>query len=146
MRIEDTKTNANTYYYYTHNPGSATVRVHVLGDVRLPGVYEISESTDLGQLIALSGGPQINANSRNTKQDISLRVYRPGANGQQIIFEESFEHSLANPQVYPILRDGDVFVMDVTQRQRFGWRDATSIVSTLGVLALAIDRLTRASR
>jgi len=88
----------------------------------------------------------MNAHPRNTKQDISLRVYRPAANGQQIIFDETFEHSLANTQSYPILRDGDVFVMDVTHRQPFSWRDATTIVSSLGVLALAIERLTRASR
>lgn len=145
-RVEDTKTNANTYYYYYPNPGSATVRVHVLGAVRLPGMYEITESTDLGQLIALSGGPPMSAHPSNTRVDVALRVYRPGPDGQQIIFDDIFENTLANPAGYPVLLDGDVVVMDVTQRQRFSWRDATSLVGTIAVLALAAERVSRLSR
>lgn len=145
MRVEETRTNANTYYYML-NPGSATIRVHVLGAVRLPGVYEISESTDLGQVIALSGGPVVNQQPRNTRTDISLRVYRPGPGGQQIIFNDAFESTLANPGIYPVMQEGDVIVMDVTQRTRFGWREAASIVSTIAVMALAAERVSRITR
>ncbi len=142
-RVEETKTNADNYYYYYVNPGTATVRVHMLGAVRQPGLYEISEDTDLGQLVALSGGPPMTVHPKGSRLDVSVRVYRRSGDGESVIFEHSLDRTLANPGGYPTLVDGDVIVMDVTQLQRIGWRDTTRIISAAGIIALAVERLVR---
>ncbi len=143
-RVEETKTNAGNYYYYYVNPGTATIRVQMLGAVRLPGLYEVSEDTDLGQLVALSGGPPMGVHPTGSELKVAMRVYRRTPSGEATIFEQSLDRTLSNPNAYPVLMDGDVIVMDVTQHQRFGWRDATRVISAVGVIALAVERFIRA--
>lgn len=145
-RVEETKTNTDTYFYFYINPGMPTIRVQMLGAVRAPGLYEVGEETDLGQLVALAGGPIVTARARRSRLEIGLKVFRPTPVGQEIIFDNQFEFPAANATTYPPLMDGDVVMMDVVQRQRISWRDVTSIVSTIGILALSYERLSRASR
>ncbi|MCH8960503.1 MAG: SLBB domain-containing protein, partial [Bacteroidetes bacterium] len=44
-------------YHVFAKPGEATVQIQVLGNVKFPGIYEVGVGTDLGQLLALTGGP-----------------------------------------------------------------------------------------
>lgn len=142
-RVEDTKTNTGTYFYYYLTPGTPTIRVQVLGSFRTPGLYEIEDGTDLSRLVALAGGPAPASQIKDTRIDYSLSVVRPTSGGQQIVYEDSFERYVANTRAHPQLLDGDVLVMEMTQRQRFSWRDIASVVSTVGVLALAFERLSK---
>ena len=137
-QVESALTNASSFYYV--RAGTASVRVQVLGAVRAPGLYEVSEGTALGPVLALAGGPTLGTTSSDTRTDVTLRLHRPGPGGSELVFEGPFEASVAQGGL-PALRDGDVLVTEVRSRRTFGWRDAVQIVGALGVLALAIDRL-----
>lgn len=142
---EETKTNVNNYYYYYVNPGTPTIRVHVLGAVRLPGLYEISSDTDLGEIIALSGGPPIAPHASNSRTDVTIQIYRSTTGERSKVYDEQFTHSLTGFEGHPQLMDGDVVMMDVTHRQLFSWRDVTRVISSVAVVILAAERLSRVS-
>lgn len=141
-RVEEMRTNAGTYYFYTR-PATPTIQVYVMGTVRAPGVYEISDGTTLGELMALAGGPPSNVRPSYTKVTALLRLYRPRGGSQDVIFEKTLEEAFADPSSHPVLAHGDVVTIDVTQREMFNWRDVTRVVSTVGIVTLAIERLFR---
>lgn len=139
-RVEETTSNIPSYFYYVL-PGAPTVQVDVLGTVRAPGLYELTEGTDVGQLLALSGGPVLMVRQRASSREVTIKLFRPAANGGAPIYEAVFEQAVGDPETSPVLRDGDVLTVEVTERARFTWRDISSIVGTIGVLALALERL-----
>lgn len=132
-------TNAGAAYYYVR-PGTASVRVQVLGAVRSPGLYEVSEGTALGQVLALAGGPALGTTPAETRTDVSVRLYRPGPGGQEVAFDGPLERAIDGATAPP-LRDGDVLLTEVWSRRAFGWREIVQVVSTVSVLALAVERL-----
>jgi hypothetical protein len=140
-RVEDTRTNAGTYHYFVP-PGAATVRVEVLGAVRQTGLYEVGEGTDLGRLYALTGGILRLPDREGVEADAVLRLYRPDGSGRRLVHVDSLEYGTVRPP-YPALADGDVVAVEVVTRRRFGWRDALQVVSAVGVVVLAVERLTR---
>lgn len=141
-RVDQTSSNADTYFYFTQ-PGAATMQIQVLGTVRTPGLYEVSEGTTMGQLLALSGGPPLSPRSRHTQVEATVRLYRPNPAGSALLYEGALEQGISDPNRYPTLQDNDVITVEVTQHQPFDWRDASRIVSTVAVLALAIERFSR---
>lgn len=135
-QIESASTNASAFYYI--RPETASVQVQVLGAAHKPGLYEVSEGTDLGALLALAGGPALGTTSAGTRTEALVRLYRPGAAGPELLYEGPFEPNVMPPAV----RDGDVLVVEVISHRRFSWRDVIQVVSAVGVIALAVDRLT----
>ncbi|MEX2400202.1 MAG: hypothetical protein WD423_05480 [Rhodothermales bacterium] len=140
-RVQETTTNTRTYFFYQLTPGAPTIHVEVLGSFQTPGLYEIEDGTGLSRLVALAGGPATASQLKETHTRYSLKVLRATPAGQLVVYEDSFERYLANVPAHPALLDGDIVLMEMTQRQRFGWRDVTSVVSMVGVLALAFGRL-----
>ena len=132
-------------YHVFAKPGEATVQVQVLGNVRFPGIYEVGVGTDLGQLLALTGGPvQVFTEGRVVRRtEITLRLFHGEEGRRDLVYEASLETMLANPGSYPVLQDGDVFSIETLtiERTRFGWRDGLSIVVTLATVGLLIDRI-----
>ena len=140
-RVDDTRTNAGTYHFFVA-PGVATVRIEVLGAVRQTGLYEVAEGTDLGRLFALTGGTATGRDSEEVDSDTILRLYRPNESGRELVHVDSLEYGTVRPP-YPVLQDGDVVAVEIATRRRFGWRDALQVVSAVGVVVLAVERLTR---
>ena len=141
-RVENLNTNANTYYFFVR-PATATIQVYVLGSVRAPGIYEVSEGTTLGSLVALSGGPLSQSRLESREVKSTLRVFRTQGGTRTLIFEKPVENAFDEGNAVPTLLHGDIVVVEVIERQRFTWRDITQLVTTAGVMALAIERLTR---
>lgn len=141
-RVEDTKSNVDAYFYHVQ-PGAATVQVYVLGTVQAPGFYEVSDGTHLGQLLALSGGPTLNARRESSDRKVTIKLYRPAGYGERPLFEALLDEAVTRPSTYPVLRDGDVLVVEIVEKERFNWRDAFSIIGGVSALALAVERIVR---
>lgn len=139
-RIDETISNITSYYYYTQ-PGIATVQVYVMGTVREPGLYEISDGTDLGQLLALAGGPVLNARFAQDKQEAIIRLFRPASFSADPIYETELNRAITRQEVYPVLREGDVLTVEIIQHRRFGWRDSVSILGSLASVAIIVERI-----
>ncbi len=141
-RYEQTESNISSYYHFVQ-PGTRTVQVEVIGSVKLPGLYELSEGTDLGQLVALAGGPELGTGQSTNKRTISVFLYRPQSFGSRPLYEENLTGFIADSGSYPEMRDGDVLLMEVVEQVKFGWRDMLSILGAVGSIAFAYDTLTR---
>ena len=141
----DNLINTGTAYYAFAQPGEATVQVIVLGSVAAPGVYEIGISVDLGQLLALSGGPPLieTTGTTRTTSETTVRLFRKSTGRRDLVYEAPLELLLTEPDLYPSLQDGDVFTVEVVTKIKtpFGWRDALSIITTGLAVAILIERL-----
>jgi len=135
------RTDGTSYHVFAR-PGQNTVQVLVLGDVSSPGVYEVGEGTDLARLLALSGGPGGRQRS-GTRQETTIRLYRPQENRRELLYEANLERMVAEPGPYPALQRGDVLQVKTVERERFSWRDGLRIFTALGTLAIAVERLSR---
>ncbi|MBD3391123.1 MAG: hypothetical protein GF410_03810 [Chitinivibrionales bacterium] len=139
-RVEETKSNSDAYYYHVQ-PGSRTVQVHVLGAARYPGLYELTEGTDLKQLLALCGGPDFERRYFIHRQKTTVRLYRPGGSDKKLVYEARMEQAVTDNETKNVLRDGDVLTIEVVERRRFDWRDILTIVNvvnTIVLIALAV--------
>lgn len=134
---ELTESNAPGYYRH-HIPGEATIQVQVEGAVVSPGLYEISDETDLRQLLALTGGPRVDVRDRQSDRRVELRLIRPGTG---MIYGALLADAAANPQVIPTLRHDDALLVDVVDRRRFGWQDAATVIGAAGTVAFLFQVL-----
>lgn len=142
-RVEETNTNIDTYHFYVQ-PGAATVQVQVLGTVQSPGLYELSEGTDLGTLLALTGGPSLNPREPSQRRTVTIRLYRAGgAGGPNLAYEATLDEAIGDGSqgAYPPLQDGDVLSVEVVERVRFNWRDIFTVLSAVAAVVYAIDRI-----
>jgi len=136
-RIDETQ--SNVAYFYHAQPGDATVQVSVWGTIPRPGIYEVPDSTDLDKLLTMAGGAPLEPRQENRDAaTINVRVYRPTPDSaRSVLFASSIENMLSEDTEYPLLRDDDILVIETIQpRRRFTWRDALSVLSSLGTLTL----------
>lgn len=143
-RVEDTRSNVDAYHYHVL-PGAATVQVYVMGTVESPGLFEVSEGTHLGQLLALAGGPMLDPRRRSAQRDVTIRLFRPAGYGEQPLYEARFDRAVGRPDQYPVLRDGDVLTVEVVEKERFSWRDMFTVVGSISALALAVESIVDAT-
>lgn len=139
-------TAEGTAYHVFARPGEATVQVLVLGGVSSPGLYEVGAGTDLGQLLALTGGPPVAQGGRaNQEVHVTVRLYRESGGTRTVLYEAPLEQMLAAPAAYPTLQDGDVFSVEtvVIEKQGFAFRDVLTLLSTAATIALVIERIAR---
>jgi protein involved in polysaccharide export with SLBB domain len=139
-RVQETQSNSDSYYYYVQ-PGSPTVQVFVLGMAKYAGLYEVTEGTDMKQLLALCGGPNFDRSQFLNRQKTTVRLYRPAQGQQQLLYEGMLEDAVADSGGANVLRDGDVLTIEVMERRRFDWRDLLTILNVVVLIILAIDRL-----
>lgn len=139
--LEKISTNIDSYLYFAE-PGEGTVEVKVMGTVRSPGLYRLGVGTNLGQLLALSGGPVLGVRQEERDRETTVRLFRQREGGtQELIFERGFEEGIASESAtYPELKDGDIMTIEVVEDRQFQWRDALSIISAAGTVAFAISR------
>lgn len=140
-QVEEINTNVDSYFFFSES-GEGTIGVKVMGTVRNPGLYRLRVGTDLGQLLALSGGPVLSVRREDRDRETTIRLFRPQSDDEQeLIFEEDFEGSITTRAAsYPKLQNGDVMTVEVVEDRQFEWRDALTIVSASGSLAFAISQ------
>ena len=142
-RIQDTQTN--TAYFFYAQPGEATVQVALWG-VPQPGLYEIPDSTDLGRLLTLAGGVQMEARREGRKPPrITVRLYRPAQSRDEPLVEARAQEILQGEVDAPPLKEDDIVVVETVQPTSFTWQDGLSIVSTAASLTLLVLRILRFS-
>lgn len=130
--------------FYRHvEPGQATMRVNVWGDVNEPGQYEVQAGTDLLELLFLAGGPNEGIERSNERRLTSVSLSRQTNAVWSMVFEAPLDDLTSFQQPYPPLQDGDALRVSIKSTRTFGWRDAFTIVGALGTIALVIDRVAR---
>ncbi len=140
-RAELTETTATSTYFRYFVPGEATVQVHVEGTVQQPGLYEVGVGTNLGRVLALSGGPRYETRQNNQNREVEVRLYRPNA-GSAPIYATTLQDTVTNPDVYPNLCEGDTMLIDVIESKRFGWQEVGIIAGGLSAVAIVLQVLT----
>lgn len=126
-------------------PGEASIQVLVLGDAGASGIYELGRHVDMGELLALTSA-QLGTVTPGERREVSLRLYRNTGTERSVVYEAKLEDFLAYPGQYPQLQDKDVMVVETIIKQRFGWRDALTIVTGFAAVALAVDRFRDVTR
>ncbi len=136
---EQTRSNS-TGYYYNHLPGEATIQVQVEGAVLYPGLYEVGVGTDLRRVLALAGGPRLDARDRDSDRRVDIRLLRPS---EGAIYISTLASASVRPDQIPPLRHDDTILVDVISKRRFTIQDAATIVGALGTLAFFIQAVAR---
>lgn len=136
----DVATTPTASYHRFFEPGEATVQVSVVGAVVQTGLYEVAVGTDIGRLLALSGGPTYAARESRGRRRVELRLFRPEA-GPTPIYATTLEDAATNTTVYPALCEGDTFLVDVVERRAFGWQEMATIAGGVSAVAILVGTL-----
>ncbi|MEM1145758.1 MAG: hypothetical protein AAGI88_24555 [Pseudomonadota bacterium] len=140
-RVEQIEFNTQPYYFHLQ-PGEATTQVYIWGSVKLPGVYEVSASTDLGMLLSLAGGPAdqrpVTLPGRRTTQ---IQHFRIRGDVRDIIYEAELEEMLLETSQYPQLRDGDIVYVKSEEVRGFSWRDLVAVLGATAAVVIAVERV-----
>ena len=139
---QDQLSRTVTFFRFVE-PGQASIRVNVWGDVSSAGRDEVQVGTGLLELLFLAGGP--GERTRNTREERNtiVRLSRQTGEGWAVAYEAPLSDLMALQQPDPGLQDEDVIKIETSVRQRFGWRDALTVVGTVASLALIADRIVR---
>lgn len=138
-RIEETE--STVAYFYHSRPGEATIQVSVWGSVPRTGIYEVPVGTEIDRLLTMAGGAPLSARSERQKVAITIRLYRVQNGSREKIYEAPLDEMISTPESYPDIQDQDIMVIETITDERFTFREALSIVSTLGTLTLLGLRL-----
>lgn len=139
-RVEEIASNGA--YFHFVRPGVMTVQVYLMGPVGKPGVYELSEGTTIGQLLAFAGGPTMSPRPTTSRRTITIRMYRPAVSGSEPMLEASFDQIIGSAGNTPSLQDGDVLTVEIVEKQRFNWREGLTLIGSLSALGIVIQSLT----
>ncbi len=136
---EQTRSNS-TGYYYNHLPGEATIQVQVEGAVAYPGLYEVGVGTDLRRVLALAGGPRLEARDRDSDRRVDIQLLRPS---EGAIFVSTLAAASVRPDLIPALHHDDTILIDVVSKRRFTIQDAATIIGALGTFGFLLQAVTR---
>ncbi len=136
---EQTRSNS-TGYYYNHLPGEATIQIQVEGAVAYPGLYEVGVGTDLRRVLALAGGPRLDARDRDSDRRVDIQLLRPA---EGAIYVSTLAAASVRPDLIPPLHHDDTILIDVISRRRFTVQDAATIIGALGTFGFLIQAVTR---
>lgn len=129
------------YFVYVL-PGERSTQVSVIGTVRAPGFYTISEGLDLGQALALAGGPSVNTTTTEFEQTITIRLFR-GQASRDLIYEATLDEFVRDATAYPRMADGDLIEVSTVNRRLPTYRDTLTIVGAAASVVLAITQVVR---
>jgi protein involved in polysaccharide export with SLBB domain len=106
--------------------------VTVIGAVQRPGVYSITPTHSLFDVLGMAGGFQ------GTAADDRVRIVRPG---EVVRFDAARALERGEDMDAVRLRSGDHIV--VPQARRFNWRSILTVVQTASLLFVTYERITR---
>ncbi len=139
FRRPEAESTPSSSYHRLFEAGQATVQVSVVGAVQQPGLYEIAVGTDIGRLLALSGGPRYETRE-NTRRRVELRLFRPQA-GTEPIYATTLQDAATNTAAYPRLCEGDTFLVDVIEKRGFGWQEIAALAGGISAVAVVVGVL-----
>ncbi len=139
-------TTAPGYFTYLL-PGERSTQVVVLGTVRAPGLYVVSEGTDLGELLGLAGGPTSDVRSDEVERTVTIRLFRAAASGtREAVYERTDEAFARDADGFPTLLDGDTVEVSTVVRRRRTYRDTLTIVGGLSTAVIAVIQIVNVFR
>lgn len=96
-----------------------TFRVHVLGQVPIPGTHEMTAAQRVSELFERSRGPEGQLLKQTSRRNLKLRR----ASGQEMAVDLARFETLGDLQVNPFLEDGDVLFVPARRESVsvFGW-------------------------
>ena len=122
-------------------PGEPTMDIRVWGAVRSAGIYQVEYETSLLDVLTLAGGPALPAETDRTEQTVRVQVVRDPSGARTVVLAAELGELTDRDVVLPDLQDGDLVTLTPESRQRFTWRDALSVTSSVASLALLILRI-----
>jgi protein involved in polysaccharide export with SLBB domain len=132
--LSATSVATSTSNYYFAKPNELTIIVNIVGFVQKPGRYEISNSIDLMNLIALAGGPMPDGSLNDVKITRVVKAAESRYSKKEIVL--NLEHlSSVNPAEL-VLQPGDFIHVDKT-----GWsifRDVFGVAVSAAILTTAV--------
>jgi hypothetical protein len=143
--IDRSRYSPAAFYHYAE-AGDVTMQVNVWGTVRNPGLYEVPRDMRLSTLFSVAGGPAITERRQRDRRSVVVRVARMQDGRRQIIYEAVMENEIFASDEDPMMAHGDVLTVESVATERFGWRDAVTIVNAVALVALAIERFAAAAR
>ena len=132
--------SSGAYYRFAESADN-TMEIKVWGAVTNPGFYEVREGLNLSTVLSLAGGPKAAVRVRSTSSTFRVQLYRLRQDRYQLFTETIMENEITTLSQDPVLTSGDLILTEEQARQRFGWRDGVSLLSTLGTLVLLIDQV-----
>ncbi|MFT7553459.1 MAG: hypothetical protein ACI9BV_003794 [Rhodothermales bacterium] len=128
-------------YFRFAESGDATVLIHVWGQVRQPGLYEVRRGIRFRDVLSMAGGPEFGMLESGTSRSIRVKHDRPGATGMTTLQEFEILNSLLPIQYDSLLEDGDMIMVDLHVRTKFSWRDGVTILTAAASVGLIVERL-----
>lgn len=144
LRAQGVTTISGVSVFRYAEPGMSTEDIRVWGAVRSPGIYQIEPTTDLLTLLTLAGGPLIAGEDDRTIREVDVRVIREPEGVREIVLDLPLDDLLSTDAQLPDLQDGDLVSLRARSQQRFTWRDALSIATTVGTAVLLGLRISEA--
>ena len=114
-----------------------------MGALRQPGLYELGSNADLRQLLVLAGGPELAPQNARNSRTVNVQLLRAGLPAP--VFQSDLATAMAGRGASTHLREGDVLIVEVIERERFNWRDAFTILGGLSAVAFMIQAISSAS-
>ncbi|TVQ09680.1 MAG: hypothetical protein EA364_13535 [Balneolaceae bacterium] len=141
MGFQPGQVNVPGYYDLTR-PGQDAVNINIWGAVRTAGYYVVPAGTDLSQMLSFSGGPStLGERRRDRRPDITVSISRAMSEGRKIVYIADFNYLINEAQIYPILEDGDIIILEGEPLpRRWEARDYLSLVSATVSVLLLVDR------
>jgi len=135
-----------TAYYTLVRSGEVRIEVLALGSLRSPGIYAIGFGMTLDELLALTGGTNVNTRSSTERIRVMLRLFRQEEGQRKLVYEVPLEQILAGKGESPILHDGDILVVETIVRPKIITMERTlRFISAAGTLFLVVLRIMEAS-
>jgi hypothetical protein len=122
-------------------PGEPTMDIRVWGAVRSAGVYQVEEEATLLDVLTLAGGPALPAETDRTEQTVRVEVVRDPSGARTVVLATTLGELTDQDVTLPELQDGDLVTLTPESRQRFTWRDALSVTSSLASVVLLVLRI-----
>ncbi len=144
LRPTDERASATTAQgYFTYLlPGERSTQVVVLGTVRAPGLYVVSEGTDLAELMGLAGGLYAGPLSNEVERTTTIRLFRATAGGtREVIYERTDEAFARDATGYPVLLDGDTVEVTTLERRLRTYRDTLTLIGGVATVVIAVIQI-----
>lgn len=138
LRPTDERVSTAGGYFTYFLPGERTSQVSVLGAVRAPGLYIVSAGTDLGEIVALAGGPAVGVLTSEIERTVTIRLFRTTTGGtREVVYEQTADAFARDGGGYPQMSDGDTVEVAVFERRLRTYRDTLTIIGGVATLVIA---------
>jgi protein involved in polysaccharide export with SLBB domain len=141
IRPAERLANAPGYFFYVL-PLELSTQVSVIGTVRAPGFYTVSDGLNLGEVLALAGGPTMALQSTEVERTITIRLYR-GTGDRDLVYEATLDEFARDAASYPRLIDGDLIEVTTVDRRLRTYRDTLTVIGAAASVVIAIVQVVR---